>query len=72
MAGTLGVATIAYLPYCFLNIFNPVISLIYGLTGFQVKRIDEPTATPLSEAEPPSDVSTQKADVDDQDLRKTA
>jgi NhaC family Na+:H+ antiporter len=40
MAGALGVATFDYLPYCFLNIFNPIISVIYGITGFQVKRIE--------------------------------
>ena len=33
MAGVLGVATIAYLPYCFFNLLSPVISLIYGFTG---------------------------------------
>jgi NhaC family Na+:H+ antiporter len=40
MAGTLGVTTIAYFPYCFFNLINPLISVLYGLTGFQVKRID--------------------------------
>ncbi|HEY7270948.1 MAG TPA: Na+/H+ antiporter NhaC family protein [Dehalococcoidia bacterium] len=40
MAGTLGVATTAYFPYCFFNLINPLISVLYGLTGFQVKRID--------------------------------
>jgi NhaC family Na+:H+ antiporter len=40
MSGTLGVATVSYLPYCFLNILNPLISLLYGLTGFQIKRIE--------------------------------
>ncbi|HEU0306188.1 MAG TPA: Na+/H+ antiporter NhaC, partial [Lysobacter sp.] len=34
MAGTLGVATFAYLPYAFFNLINPVVSLIYGITGF--------------------------------------
>ncbi|WP_339672856.1 Na+/H+ antiporter NhaC family protein, partial [Dasania marina] len=36
MASTLGVATFAYLPYCFFNIINPIISLIYGFTGFKL------------------------------------
>jgi NhaC family Na+:H+ antiporter len=40
MAGTLGVTTIAYFPYCLFNLINPLISVLYGLTGFQVKRID--------------------------------
>ncbi len=36
MAGTLGVATFAYLPFCFFNLVNPVISVIYGYTGFKL------------------------------------
>jgi NhaC family Na+:H+ antiporter len=40
MSGTLGIPTLEYFPYCFLNIFNPVISVLYGITGFQVKRIE--------------------------------
>jgi NhaC family Na+:H+ antiporter len=44
MAATLGVPTLVYLPYAFLNIFNPIIAIIYGL--FNVK------ITPLKVAEP--------------------
>ena len=40
MSATLGVATVSYLPFAFLNLLNPVISLIYGITGI--------TMTPLS------------------------
>jgi NhaC family Na+:H+ antiporter len=36
MAGTLGVATFAYLPYCFFNLINPVIALIYGFLNFKI------------------------------------
>ena len=41
MAQTLGVATIAYLPYAFFNLINPVVSAIYGFTGFTITRLDE-------------------------------
>jgi NhaC family Na+:H+ antiporter len=41
MASTLGVATGAYLPYCFLNLVNPVISIIYGYTGFTIEKLPE-------------------------------
>nr|WP_198154437.1 Na+/H+ antiporter NhaC [Plesiocystis pacifica] len=34
MASTLGVATFAYLPYCFLNLLNPMIGMLYGFTGW--------------------------------------
>jgi len=41
MAGTLGVATIAYLPFAFLNLINPLISVLYGFTGFTIKRVEK-------------------------------
>ena len=41
MAATLGVATLAYLPFVFFNLINPVVSVIYGYTGFTIERIDE-------------------------------
>jgi NhaC family Na+:H+ antiporter len=39
MAGVLGVATAAYLPFCFFNIASPLISLIYGFTGFRIEHL---------------------------------
>ncbi len=41
MAGTLGVATFAYLPYCFFNLINPVVAIIYGFIGFKIVPADE-------------------------------
>ncbi|MDH4072473.1 MAG: Na+/H+ antiporter NhaC [Gammaproteobacteria bacterium] len=38
MSATLGVATLAYLPFAFLNLINPLISIIYGFTGFTIIR----------------------------------
>ncbi|NQW04588.1 MAG: Na+/H+ antiporter NhaC [Acidobacteria bacterium] len=40
MAQTLGVPTLVYLPYAFFNLFNPVISAIYGFTGFSIVKAD--------------------------------
>lgn len=37
MASTLGVATFAYLPFAFLNLITPFISLIYGYTGYTIE-----------------------------------
>jgi len=34
----LGVAPLAFMPYCFLNYLTPVIDLIYAKTGFTVKK----------------------------------
>jgi NhaC family Na+:H+ antiporter len=39
MAGVLGVATVAYLPYAFFNILSPLISLVYGFTGFRIEHV---------------------------------
>jgi NhaC family Na+:H+ antiporter len=36
MAATLGVATLAYLPYCFFNLVMPLLSIAYGLLGFRI------------------------------------
>lgn len=41
MATTLGVATLTYLPFCFFNLMNPVISAIYGFTGFTIETLDD-------------------------------
>jgi len=40
MAATLGVATFAYLPFAFLNLINPLVSIFYGITGISIKRLD--------------------------------
>lgn len=41
-SGALGVATGAYLPFCFLALITPVISLFYGITGITVTKNVEP------------------------------
>ena len=45
MAATLGVATLAYLPFVFFNLINPLVSVIYGFTGFTIEKLE-------NEAEP--------------------
>ena len=42
MSATLGVATFAYLPYCFFNIINPIVALIYGFLNIKVHPAAEP------------------------------
>lgn len=41
MSTTLGVTTLTYAPYCFLNLINPIISCIYGFTGFTIAKMSE-------------------------------
>lgn len=36
----LGVATIAYLPFCFFNYISPLMSIIVAMTGWQIKKHD--------------------------------
>ncbi len=43
MAATLGVGTLAYLPFAFFNLINPLVSIIYGFTGFTIVKTDEIT-----------------------------
>ena len=41
MAATLGVPTLYYLPFAFFNYTNPIISAIYGFTGFTIVRLEK-------------------------------
>ncbi|HSQ69447.1 MAG TPA: Na+/H+ antiporter NhaC family protein, partial [Steroidobacteraceae bacterium] len=41
MASTLGVATAAYLPFAFFNLINPLVSILYGFTGFRIARVEQ-------------------------------
>lgn len=40
-AGVLGIAPSLFIPFCFLCFINPIISLIYGLTGFSITKLDK-------------------------------
>ena len=40
MAGTLGVATFAYLPFCIFNIMSPIVSHVYAAIGFKIVKSD--------------------------------
>ena len=35
MSGVLGVSTAAYFPFCFFNIFSPILDVVYGFLGFK-------------------------------------
>jgi NhaC family Na+:H+ antiporter len=49
MAGTLGVATMTYLPFAFFNLLNPLVAIFYGFTGIAITRI-----APEPEVHPPA------------------
>jgi NhaC family Na+:H+ antiporter len=42
MSGVLGVATVAYLPFCFFNLLSPMLDVVYGYVGFKVPEADHP------------------------------
>jgi Na+:H+ antiporter, NhaC family len=58
MAGVLGIATFSYLPYCFFNIASPIISLLYGFTGFRIERVP-PSGEPTAMVVPASTLGVQ-------------
>ena len=39
MAQALGVATLTYLPFCFFNLINPIVAMVYGFTGFTIEKL---------------------------------
>ena len=41
MGATLGVNPLLYLPYAFLNLANPVVSIFYGYTGITMEKVED-------------------------------
>ncbi len=41
MSGVLGVATLAYLPFCFFNIISPLMTVVQGALGWRIARLPE-------------------------------
>lgn len=39
MAGTLGVATLTYAPFCFFNLINPLVAAFYGWAGISIVKL---------------------------------
>jgi len=44
MAATLGVSTLAYLPFCFFNLAMPAISILFGVIGFRILPLEAESA----------------------------
>ncbi|MCH5464130.1 Na+/H+ antiporter NhaC [Levilactobacillus tujiorum] len=54
-ANTLGVSTLAYLPFCFFSLLSPLFSILSGFTGVGLKRLpstDDRSATSATVAAP--------------------
>jgi NhaC family Na+:H+ antiporter len=39
------VATFAYLPFCFFNLINPIVAIIYGIFNIKIIKLDESILT---------------------------
>ena len=46
MSSFLGVSTFAYAPFAFFNLLSPIVSVIYGYTGFSIMTLEEDPASP--------------------------
>ncbi len=49
MGATLGISPLLYLPYAFLNLFNPLISIFYGYTGLTIHKLSPENIKSLEE-----------------------
>jgi len=46
MSGALQVPTLEYLPYCFLNLVNPLVSIFFGFTGITMMKLEDDPSAP--------------------------
>jgi NhaC family Na+:H+ antiporter len=40
------VPTVEYIPYCLLNLVNPVVSIIFGYTGITMMKLEDDPSAP--------------------------
>lgn len=50
LSGGLGVTTGIYAPFCFLNLINPIVSLICAQTGWTIEKMEKDTASATENA----------------------
>jgi len=48
MFGALALTSFDYIFYCFFNLINPVIAIIYGYTGFKIKKLVTENNSPVN------------------------
>jgi len=46
MSSYLGVPTVEYIPYCLLNLVNPIVSIIFGYTGITMMKLEDDPSAP--------------------------
>ena len=52
MGAVLGVSTLLYPPFAFFNIASPLLSVLYGFTGFRIERLEPATSHPSPQEQP--------------------
>ena len=63
VAGTLGISTVAYFPFAFFNLINPLLSFVYAALGIQIKHVPPGTEFKKTPEEAPFyGISGQRAD----------
>ncbi len=40
-SGILGISTFTYAPFCFFNILSPIMTIIFGIIGYKIKKITQ-------------------------------
>ena len=50
MAGTLGVATLTYAPFCFFNLINPLVAALYGWANISIVKLEPSAPLPADPA----------------------
>ena len=60
MAATLGVSTLAYAPYAFLNLLTPFVAILYGFTNFKITYLPKASGdeTVKQEGQEPDNTAT--------------
>lgn len=46
MSTYLGIPTVEYIPYCFLNLVNPIVSIVYGYMGITMLKLENDPSAP--------------------------
>jgi NhaC family Na+:H+ antiporter len=62
MSGVLGVSAFTYLPFAFLNLASPLISIFYGFSGITIQTIDDDPETLVGVTE--EELATREIDAD--------
>ncbi len=46
MSTYLGIPTVEYIPFCFLNLVNPIVSIVYGYLGITMMKLENDPSAP--------------------------